>query len=510
MKNFFNNKKFKHGSVATVLTIVFVVLVIAINFVATALSERFPLKIDVTDLGLYSFGEQTKEYLKDLDKEVEVTLISSTGDSIQVDDYNQSMFYQYYGVDFNASLQTAGAALESFVSQSDNISYSVVDIDEDPAFASQFQKRHPSETLQNGQILVECGDNLQIVSYVDMIYVDTQNTTSTGAARVALKTEKMMLSAIMAVTADDVVGVMFTTGHNETTTIKLQSLLNENTYEVGTINLGTEEISEDTDVIVINSPLADFTLEEIKKLDSFLENGGKYDKNVMFFGSATQGDIPMLKSFLKDWGIVVNDGVVIETDKNRVYDQIGYSYYLDYADEILGEKYKNRTTRLINAYGVALSTAFEAEDARETSVLLTVPQTAVLYPLNLTEEEALKWTPETAEEKGPFSAGILGTKRRFENNEPLESHVAAFSSAYLVSDTFLSTSAYDNSSYILDVFAHLTGHEQSLDILSKEITLIQTGMTASETTGYMIAFVIVLPLLLVAGGLVMWLLRRNR
>ena len=510
MKNFFNNKKFKHGSVATVLTIFFIVLIVAVNFVATALSERFPLKIDVTDLGLYSFGEQTKEYLSELDKDVKVTLISATGDSIQLDDYNQSMLYQYYGVDFNASLKTAGAALESFISQSGRISYSVVDIDEDPAFVSQFQAKHPSETLQNGQILVECGDNLQIVSYVDMVYVDTQNTTSTGAARVALKTEKMMLSAIMAVTADDVVSVMFTTGHNETTTTKLQSLLNENTYEVGTINLGTQEIDEDVDVIVINSPLADFSLDEIKKLDSFLENGGKYDKNVMFFGSATQGDLPMLKSFLNDWGIVVSDGAVIETDKNRMYDQLGYSYYLDYTDADINEKYKNRSTRVVTGYAVALSTAFEAEDARETKVLLTVPETASLYPLNMTEEEALKWTPETAEQKGPFSAAILGTKRRFENNEPLESHVVAFSSAYLVSDSYLSMSSFDNSNYILDVFAKITGHEQSLDILSKEITLINTGMTASQTMAYMIAFVVVLPLLLVAGGLVMWLLRRNK
>ncbi len=510
MKNFFNNKKFKHGSVATILTVLFVVLVVAVNFIATALSERFPLKIDVTNLGLYSFGEETKEYLNNLEKDVSITLISSTGDSIQVDDYYQSMYYQYYGVDFNASLITAGAALESFASQSDKITYSVVDIDEDPAFAAQFQKEHPSETIQNGQILVQCGKKLQIVSYVDMIYIDTDSTTSTGAARVALKTERLMLSAVMAVTADNVPKVLFTTGHNETETVKLQSLLNENTYEVGAINLGTEEIPEDADVIVINSPLADFTLDEIKKLDTFLENNGKNGKNVMFFGSVTQGEIPLLKSFLNDWGIIVENGAVLETDKNRVYDQYGYVYHLDYADEVYGEKYKDRTTRLVTGYALGLSTSFETQDARETSVILTVPQTAVLYPLDMTEEQAKDWTSDKAEKKGPFSAGIIGTKRYFENNEPLESHVVAFSSAYLVSDTFLSTSAYDNSGYILDIFAGLTGHEESLDILSKEITVNQTAMTAGEIGVYRIIFVFVLPLSLVAGGFIMWLRRRNK
>ncbi len=510
MKNFFNNKKFKHGSIATVLTILFIVLVVALNFVATALSERFPLKIDVTDLGLYSFGEETKEYLSELDKEVSVTLISPTGNIIQRNDYYQTMYYQYYGVDYNSALMTAGAALESFTAQSSKITYSVVDIDQDPAFVSQFQKLHPSETLQYGQILVQCGQKLQIVQYEDMVYIDTDNTTFTGAARVALKTEKLMLSAVMAVTADNIPKVMFTTGHNETQTVRLQSLLSENTYEVGTINLGTEEIDEDTDVIVINSPIADFTLDEIKKLDAFLDNNGDYEKEVFFFGSVTQGDIPVLKSFLKDWGIEILDGAVIETDSSRRYDQYGYAYYLDYADETYGEKYKNRSTRLVTGYALALKTAFETQDARETSVLLTVPETAVLYPLDMTEEEVKEWTSENAEQKGPFDAGILGTKRRFEGNNPIESHVVAFSSAYLVSDTYLGASAYDNSNYILDIFAGLTGHDESLNILAKEITVTQTGMTASDVNLYMSIFVIVLPLILVAGGFIMWFRRRNK
>ncbi len=511
MKNVFNNKKFKYGSVATILTVVFVVLVIAVNFIFTALSERFPFKWDVTDLGIYSFGEETKDYLDDLNKDVQVTLISSTGENIQVNDYYQSYYYQNYGVDFNSALITAGSALKAFTEQSDKISYSVVDIDQDPAFVSKFQKEHPSETLQQGQILVQCDGKLQIVSYIDMIYIDSEMKTANGSARMALKTERMMLSAVMAVTADNVPKVLFTTGHNEASAGKLQSLLGENTYEVGTINLGTEEIPEDTTMIIINSPLADFTLGEVKKLDTFLENGGNYGKNVVFFGSVTQGDIPNLESLLKDWGILINKSAVIETNANRVYDQYGYAYYLDYADEVYGEKYQNRTTKTWTAYAIALDTAFDSVDTRSTSVILTVPETAVLMPLDLTEEEGKTWTPQTAETKGPFDAGIIGTKRRYDsNNDALESHVTAFSSSYMVSDTYLGASSFDNSSYILDVFAGLTGKEESLDILSKEISTKATAMTAGTVYAYMIVFVIVLPLLMVALGIFVWIRRRNK
>ena len=261
--NILNSKKFKHGSVATVLTVLFIVLIVAVNFVATALAERFPLKIDVTDEGLYTLSEGTLDYLSSLEDEVEITVISSMGEVLQLDSYYQDMYYQYYGVDINASLQKAGAALESFVAQSPKMSLKVVDIDADPAFKAQFSKDHPAETLQEGQILVECGNKLQIVPYVDMVFVDTSTTNSQGLPRVALKTEKLMISAVMAVTAQNVPKVMFTTGHNETATTRFQSLLNENTYQVGSINLGTEEIDDDVTFIVINAPENDFTLEEI-------------------------------------------------------------------------------------------------------------------------------------------------------------------------------------------------------------------------------------------------------
>ncbi len=509
--NIFNSKKFKHGSVATILTIFFIVLIVAVNFVATALADRFPLKIDITDEGLYTLSEDTVQYLKNIDKEVEITVISSMGEVIQVDDYYQSMYYSYYGVDFNASLQKAGVALENFVAQSPNLSMKVVDIDTDPAFKSQFSKDHPSETLQDGQILIECGNKLQIVPYVDMVFIDTSSTNSQGLPRVALRTEKLMISAVMAVTEENVPKVAFTTGHNETVTERFESLLAENTFQVGSINIGTEEIEDDVTFIVINAPETDFTLEEIQKLDEFLNNDEQYQKNVVYFPSPTTGEKPMLESFLNDWGIATVSGVVLETDAKRVYDSYGYAYYLDYADEVYGEKYKNRTTKLVTAFAQPLKTLFTEKDARSTSVLLTASSTCVLLPLDLTAEEQSTWKPQNAEVKGPFDAGIIGTKRRYDDdNLALESHVTVFSSIYMISDSYLGASAYDNSNYILDVFAGLCDKEEYISVLTKEITSQMTTMTASTQNAYMIIFLICLPILTVIGGLVMWILRRNK
>jgi hypothetical protein len=92
----------------------------------------------------------------------------------------------------------------------------------------------------------------------------------------------------------------------------------------------------------------------------------------------------------------------------------------------------------------------------------------------------------------------------------LESHVAAFSSIALVYDTYLGASAYDNSNYILDVFSGLCDKEESISVLTKEITAVMTTMTSSTQSVYMVIFLIIVPVLVVIGGIVMWILRRNK
>ena len=42
-------KKLKHGLMSTILTIVFVAVVVLVNIVATVLFDRYPITIDLTD-----------------------------------------------------------------------------------------------------------------------------------------------------------------------------------------------------------------------------------------------------------------------------------------------------------------------------------------------------------------------------------------------------------------------------------------------------------------------------
>ena len=61
-KKSFNKKKLKYGSVATVITVVFIAVIVFINLIAGILTERKGLKLDLTPEKYYDISQQTIDY----------------------------------------------------------------------------------------------------------------------------------------------------------------------------------------------------------------------------------------------------------------------------------------------------------------------------------------------------------------------------------------------------------------------------------------------------------------
>ena len=62
-------RKLKRGAYATVITCVFVAVVIVFNIVATVLAERFPLSLDLTASGDFTISEENADYVKGISRE---------------------------------------------------------------------------------------------------------------------------------------------------------------------------------------------------------------------------------------------------------------------------------------------------------------------------------------------------------------------------------------------------------------------------------------------------------
>ena len=103
--------------------------------------------------------------------------------------------------------------------------------------------------------------------------------------------EQAAISAIMYVTNTDPVRVAFTEGFGEADSSSLSSLLSKNGYDIETINLQqVAEVDGDIDYIVMYAPSMDYDNDSLTKLSAFLDNGGAFGKNLIYFASYSQPD----------------------------------------------------------------------------------------------------------------------------------------------------------------------------------------------------------------------------
>lgn len=79
-KNIFNNRRFKHGSLATIMTIGLIVLVVLVNIIASMVADRLPVNIDLTDNQMYELSQESVDYVKQLKEPVTIEVFASEDD----------------------------------------------------------------------------------------------------------------------------------------------------------------------------------------------------------------------------------------------------------------------------------------------------------------------------------------------------------------------------------------------------------------------------------------------
>ena len=74
--NFFRSNKFKRGGMATLMSVVFIAIVVVVNVLVSALSNRFPsMNVDLTAEKLNSLSDQALEIAKGVQNDTDIYLI---------------------------------------------------------------------------------------------------------------------------------------------------------------------------------------------------------------------------------------------------------------------------------------------------------------------------------------------------------------------------------------------------------------------------------------------------
>lgn len=482
-KKILSNRKLRYGSFATAFTAAFLAIIVLLNVILSVVVEKFPISIDLTENSIFMLTDDSIDYLKTLDKDVTITVLA--------DEKTFSSNGGYY--------TQAVEVINKYQQYSDHVTVRYVDLVKNPTFTTNY----PDLEMYNYDILVESGERTKVVKLTDLFNIATSQYYQYIASS---KAEQVMTSAIMGVVSDNLIKVAVATGHEEYSEIGLVSLLEQNNYEIVNVDLNTEDIPEDTDLLMVLAPMKDFDKEVLGKLDTYLINEENYGKKMFYAADASQPSLPNLEAFLAEWGIGVGTSVVFETNNSNVLYYSPYYALVDYVDTDFAEKFAGKDARVTLPFSRPLTQLFTEKNGFMTSVLLQFSESTGILP----EDAGENYVPTDKDICGPIPGMIVSAKTRYVNMEAYQSHMIAIGTVSALDEYTLQSTSVANGEYLINMFNILCEREDVISIAPKTIGSTELNITAGQAYLLLFIFMILLPVTVLVAGLVIWMRRRNK
>ena len=274
----------------SIFNIVFAaVLTILVNLGLRYVPQQYK-SFDVTTNKVFTLSEDSIQFAEDLSQDVTIYVLA----------------------DENVNDGDIDRLLKRMQSYSDHIRIEYVSPASNPMFYYNYTASQPSEN----SLIVVSENNSTVVDYYDLYVFQTDYTTYENEV-VGTDAEGQIVSAIMRVTSENIPKFYILSGHNELMFDEtfLNALVKANvTYDH--IQLNTmDAIPEDADAIVINSPISDYSVDEVDKVLSYLEQGG----NAFLIPTWTDESMDNFEQILGYYGVSLVDGVIVEVDRNYYY-----------------------------------------------------------------------------------------------------------------------------------------------------------------------------------------------
>ena len=446
-------------------------LAVILVWVAERATERFGLKFDLTANDRYAISEQSVSWLKKLDQDVKITVL------VNEEDMATGSYY----------IVQAYQNLLEYERNSDRITLEFVDITENPTFVSKY----PDLELGAYDIILESGEQKEVLSFQDLYDYDT-----TGSSITASRVEQKVTGVLMSVTSQEKTRIMVLDGYQDTEPSSLTTLLEGNQYEIIRRSLLTEELDDNASAAILFAPQNDLEEDSIRKISAWLDNDGKQGRNLFVFLDPNTGTLLNLEAFLEEWGLDAEEGYAFEARSGLYYNQIYYPV-AQYAEKNFATGMSEKDITVL-ALCRPVDVLFEEKDGYETRCFWISP--------------SQKGDAGSGESYGDMITGdVKGMgeiRTSFYGQEDIE--CSAFGSSLAFNGTLVSGTTFANGRYILGVFDQLTGNETSLHIPEKDLSAANHTMTAARTTTYSWMFLAGLPAVILVAGVVIWVRRRHR
>ena len=493
--------RFRHGSMATVMTVIFFVFIVLLNMAVMKMKDRYSfMSIDMTDDKRYTLTADTEKLIKGIDERVEIDILATeaqctTAGSLTTDTYGQ--------------IPIAHEIIRRYPQLNDNISINYVDLSKMPAYIMQFPEY--SDVLDYYYIVVKSARRTRITSFFEMLpslssdYSSFDSTTGNNSVAQSY-TETYMTSLIKTVTLDKTPVVAFVDGLNvDANSSEFTSILEMNGYEMRTVDIRRDELPEDADIVMLAGPTADLSKAQTAKFDEFLGNRNK-SRTLIVFSSSLMTEMPNLNSLLSEYGISITQNIVYEGDShNTISKQMSAftaqmkesEYTLDLIDRL-------NYPAVVNA--VALDVLYSERGDTNVTTVLTSSEEGLIC--NSAKKFDRSKYSEADEATRVVMASSTTYRDRMDGGEVRTDVIVAPDSLY--ASELLTTDIYGNLSLLLNIFNQRGGIDSgNIDIEPKALYAVDFSVDMNTLSVISAIFGYVIPLAILLCGLVVYIRRRR-
>lgn len=343
----FSSAKLRCGIWASVLSLVVIVCVGLIIYLADLAEKKWALQADLSFSSITNEGAVTDRILKELTKDVEIWLISSSSTE--------------YDLNLSES-DNLEVLLQRYASLSPHLSFTRTSLVKNPLLATRFQDALGEKNVSTDCMIVHCSETgrARILDSSDYYVYSFDNDF--GYYISGYRYEKSITEAILYVTQDELPVLQFLTGHGEFTVSDLTNMtdrLISANYMIHPVNILTGDTLDSSSPLFIISPQYDLSESELRILMDFADQGGSFFICCEFSDPI---DLPRFNSLLSAYGVTPLPGLAI-ADKS-----VPGSYYDDNPFYLMPYLQKNETTSSLLAasetlYVLAGARAFTCTDS---------------------------------------------------------------------------------------------------------------------------------------------------
>jgi len=437
--------------------------------------------IDFSQEKLYTLTDESKEKIKDIDKDVHI------------------YFVGYDDSDSNLSLA------KQYKDSNEKIVAEAVNINNRPDLANKYGL----ETGSKG-IIVESGEKSKVLTDSDLVTYDTSTYETISIA------EEKLTSSIISVTSNKIPKIYFLEGYSDYTLSKNMNYLNiylqNEINEIEKLNvLQTGKIPDDCDTLVITTPSKDFDDVATNAITNYINSG----KNILWLNAAISEkiDLPNVNKILETYGVKpFETGIIRETDTKKMIAQLPELILpeIQYAT-VTKDLYNSTGVIFVNATKINLIDDKELEEKNITKTELAKTSEGAYFRTNFETEQD---QATEGEEKQSYLVGAE-LEKTIKEEESVTSKLVIIGENIFITDYQLMQNSQSpaielaqNKDLVLNALAYLVDRQEDITARKSTGTVTYTATEQQDTIIRIIIFAV--PALIVIAGLIVWQKRRRK